>query len=221
MAFALWELAKHQEIQQRVRLDILDHLDENKKFTYESIQEMKYLMGVINETLRFYPPAPLIDRVASQDYKIPGTNVILEKGTVVYTALPGIHMDPKYHPEPEVFDPERFSDERKTDIKSCTFMPFGLGPRICIGKKNSIISNLSQDFKNNNDNNCVRNNKSIFFLFIPGRRVGMLQTAVGLITILRDHEVSINPNYHNAVSLRSTFTAPANGIFLNVKKISV
>ena len=53
-----------------------------------------------------------------------------------------IHMDPLYHPDPEKFDPERFSDENKHNIKPFTFMPFGMGPRICIGK---LISNVILD----------------------------------------------------------------------------
>ncbi|XP_043282965.1 cytochrome P450 6k1-like [Venturia canescens] len=186
MAFTLWELAKQPEIQKRLRSHILENLGDGRKITYESVQNMKYLMAVINETLRMYPPAPLIDRVADRDYKIPGTQVVLEKGTVVYVALPGIQMDPKYFSDPKIYDPDRFSEERKSDIKPFTFMPFGEGPRICIGL-----------------------------------RVGMLQTAVGLITILRDYEVLLNPRYTtNGVSPRSAFTIPAAGILLDVKKIS-
>lgn len=69
MSFALWELAKHPEIQNRVRAEIHDCLKKNG-LNYESINSMKYIMQVINETLRLYPPAPLLDRVASEDYKV-------------------------------------------------------------------------------------------------------------------------------------------------------
>lgn len=132
MTFALMELAKHPEIQTKVREEILEKITEHG-LTYTAVQEMKYLNQVILEVLRLYPPAPLIDRIAGADYKIPGTHILIEKGTPVYVALRGIQYDPKYFPDPKRFDPERFSEERKKDIPQCTFMPFGEGPRICIG----------------------------------------------------------------------------------------
>lgn len=58
----------------------------------------------------------------------------IKKRTIVYAPLPGLHMDPKYFPDPEKFDPDRFSDERKHEIEPCSYMPFGKGPRACIGK---------------------------------------------------------------------------------------
>lgn len=69
MAFALYELAKQPEIQERVRQEIHENIEE-KGLTYESVLNMKYLAQVINETMRFYPPAPIIDRIAREDYKV-------------------------------------------------------------------------------------------------------------------------------------------------------
>lgn len=66
--------------------------------------------------------------------QIPNTNIVIEKGTVVYMTLKGLHEDPEFHPDPMRYDPDRFSDERKDDIRPCTYMPFGDGPRICIGE---------------------------------------------------------------------------------------
>ncbi|XP_044584080.1 cytochrome P450 6k1-like isoform X2 [Cotesia glomerata] len=186
ISFALYELARRPDLQDRVRTEIIDNLNKFGGLTYDSIQNMKYLMQVINETLRLYPPAPIIDRVATEDYKIPDTDIIIEKGTAVYIPLPGVHKNPKYHPDPEKFDPDRFSEERKNDMESCTFLPFGEGPRICIAF-----------------------------------RVGMLQTAVGLIRILQGYEVSVNPNYKTEISTRNIFTTPANGIHLYFKKLNV
>lgn len=80
-----------------------------------------------------YPVLPFLDRVCDADYKIPGTNVTLEKGTPVYIPMFGIHYDPAYHPNPKVFDPERFTEEAINSRPSCSYIPFGTGPRNCIG----------------------------------------------------------------------------------------
>lgn len=59
---------------------------------------------------------------------------MFEKGEVVLIPVIGIHRDPKYYPNPDKFDPERFSDENKDKILPYSYMPFGVGPRNCIGK---------------------------------------------------------------------------------------
>jgi cytochrome P450 family 6 len=85
------------------------------------------------ETLRKYPPLPLLDRVCLQDYKVPGTDLIIEKNTPVFIALLGLHRDPEYYPDPELYDPERFEEENKRLQKPYTYLPFGDGPHNCIG----------------------------------------------------------------------------------------
>ncbi|KAK2586911.1 hypothetical protein KPH14_009844 [Odynerus spinipes] len=182
MSYALYELAKQPELQDRTRKEIREIL-KSDGFTYEGVQKMKYLNQVISETLRLYPPAPIIDRVATQDYVIPGTDVVIEKGTPVYAVLTGIHLDPANFPDPLRFDPDRFSDERKHEIATCTYMPFGDGPRVCIGM-----------------------------------RVGLLQTAVGIITILDNYEVLLNPTGSYEQERRNVFIVPGKNFVLNFKK---
>ncbi|XP_033224729.1 cytochrome P450 6k1-like [Belonocnema kinseyi] len=184
IAQTLVELAKNPVLQDQVRKNIKEELKEHG-FTYEGIKEMKLLYQAISETLRLYPPAPIIDRVALQDYKIPGTDIVVEKGTAVYAALNGLHEDPRFYKEPLKYDPDRFSEERKGDITPCAYIPFGIGPRACIGE-----------------------------------RVGMLQTAVGLATILRDYEVALNPLYKNGLDPKAIFIEPLDGVKIDFKKIS-
>lgn len=181
MAFTLGELAKQPDIQDRVRQEIIETLD-GDELTYEKVQQMKYLLRVIDETLRLYPPAPIIDRAAEQDYKIPNSNVIIEKGTPIYVALPGLHMDPKYFSNPEKFNPDRFDENNK--IEPYTYMPFGEGPRVCIGM-----------------------------------RIGILQTAVGLIRMLQNYRFSIDPSYEMRVHPGSVFVSPDKGVHLHVEKL--
>lgn len=76
----------------------------------------------------------MLNRICTKDYKIDNTNIIIKKGTRVIIPILGLHSDPKYFPNPEIFDPERFSDEETVKRIPYTYMPFGEGPRHCIGK---------------------------------------------------------------------------------------
>nr|CAD7258503.1 unnamed protein product [Timema shepardi] len=91
------------------------------------------------ETLRLYPPAAFVDRSCVKPYVIPASGdnpeVHLKKGDRLWVSVPGLHYDPDYFPEPDKFDPERFSEENKDNITPFTFVPFGVGPRTCLGKK--------------------------------------------------------------------------------------
>jgi cytochrome P450 family 6 len=86
-----------------------------------------------SETLRKYPPVPMLNRECTRSYKIPGTDIVLEKGIRTVIPVLGLHHDPKYYPDPERFDPERFSEEEKMKRHHYVYLPFGEGPRICIG----------------------------------------------------------------------------------------
>lgn len=82
-----------------------------------------------------FPPVFMINRVANVDYTIPNTNMTIGKGTQVFVSANAFQNDPKYFPDPEKFDPERFSKENVDNIYPCTFLPFGEGPRLCIGNR--------------------------------------------------------------------------------------
>jgi len=73
-------------------------------------------------------------RMCTKPYRIPGTDVDLEKNIQIFIPVMGLHYDPKYYPEPERFDPERFSDKEKKNRSQYSYLPFGEGPRICIGE---------------------------------------------------------------------------------------
>ncbi|PSN57639.1 Cytochrome P450 6k1 [Blattella germanica] len=91
------------------------------------------------ETLRMYPSLPNLIRVCTKPYKIPGTNVVLEKGTPVIIPIYAIHRDPLYFSDPDRFDPERFTEYNKEKRPQYTYMPFGEGPRICIGLRFGLM----------------------------------------------------------------------------------
>ncbi|KPJ15753.1 Cytochrome P450 6B4 [Papilio machaon] len=134
MTYLFYELAKHPEIQDKVIAEIDEVLKRhNGEITYDCLNEMTYLQQVFDETLRKYPIVDPLQRNAQTDYVIPGTNVTVKKGQTLLVNPMGIHYDPKYYPNPEKFDPERFSPENEKDRHSCAYLPFGTGPRNCIG----------------------------------------------------------------------------------------
>lgn len=136
MTFCLYELATNADLQEKVREEINHVLKQHGgKLTYNAINEMKYMTQVIDETLRKYPPLNLITRQCIKDYVEPSSGVTIEKGTKVQISAWGLHMDPEYFPDPERFDPERFSEENKHRIVPFTYIPFGEGPRHCIGMR--------------------------------------------------------------------------------------
>lgn len=135
ISFAMYELAANPDIQDKLYNEIRDVLEKFGCASYEAISEMDYLDRVVNETLRKHPPAPVNARVCTQDYIIPGTDITIEKGNRIAVPVYAIHHDPKYYPNPSKFDPDRFLEENKKLRENGTFLPFGDGPRICIGLK--------------------------------------------------------------------------------------
>lgn len=84
-----------------------------------------------------------MDRVCSKDYVVPAEkpgekDFVFEKDQILIVPVIGIHRDPKFYPNPDKFDPDRFSEENKDNIKPFTYYPFGSGPRNCIGERLKI-----------------------------------------------------------------------------------
>ncbi|XP_012523956.1 probable cytochrome P450 6a13 isoform X4 [Monomorium pharaonis] len=140
IAFCLHELALNQEIQDKARREVRDAIQrQGGTLTYDAVQEMKYLDMVILETLRKYPPAPLFSRKCEYAYKIPNSNVELPAGMRVIIPIYGLHHDPTYYPDPARFDPERFTEENRRTRHPYTYLPFGEGPRNCIGMRFALL----------------------------------------------------------------------------------
>ncbi|CAK1596650.1 unnamed protein product [Parnassius mnemosyne] len=142
MSFALHEIAMHPEVQQRLYEEIKEDNEKNRgSLNYNSIQNLNYLDMVVSEVLRMWSPAVALDRLCTKDYNLEKPNkqatqdYIVRKGESVMIPVWAIHHDPKYYPDPEKFDPERFSEENKHLIRPFTYVPFGLGPRNCIGSR--------------------------------------------------------------------------------------
>ncbi|CAH0549076.1 unnamed protein product [Brassicogethes aeneus] len=138
--FCLYELARNQEIQEKVREDVRKMVQKHDgEITYDGIKEMKYLGQVIDETLRMYPLVSTLTRVCTKNYQIHGTDDVIEKGTKILISAAGIHKDSDLWVNPHEFDPERFNDENKQNIHPCAYLPFGEGPKNCIGMRFGLL----------------------------------------------------------------------------------
>ncbi|CAH1117887.1 unnamed protein product [Phaedon cochleariae] len=139
ISFTLHELCLNLNVQDKLRAEILASISKHRGITYDSLLEMKYLDMCIHETLRKYPVLPFLDRACNEDYTFPGSNLTVEKGTPIYVPLRAMHMDEQYFSEPQKFEPERFIN-RKYNEHGLVYLPFGAGPRNCIGERFGLIS---------------------------------------------------------------------------------
>ncbi len=140
LSFVAYELSVNQDIQQKLYDEIVGvqtKLVNGTKLTYEVIQSMKYMDQFISEILRYWPPAPGLDRVCVKDYGYDDGEYrfTIEKGTTLLIPVHGLHFDEKNWNEPRKFNPERFSDANKDKIVPGSYIPFGTGPRSCIVMK--------------------------------------------------------------------------------------
>lgn len=125
MAYFFWCLAKHPEVQERLRDELMTHG-----------MESKYLTQALNETMRLYPTvSTFTQRLATSSVQI--NNQTIPQGTKVIYHASLIHRDPAIWPEPEKYDPERFAEGR--EYHPCAFAPFGLGERKCLGYQLALL----------------------------------------------------------------------------------
>lgn len=145
MSFMSHELAVNPEIQEQLRKEVDETLRKfDNVLTYEALLGMKYMDMVVSETLRKWTTGIATDRICTKSFtiepKLPNEKpLFIEKGTPVVLPMYAIHRDPKYYPDPEKFDPERFNDENKRKINPYTYVPFGVGPRACIGTRLALL----------------------------------------------------------------------------------
>lgn len=146
LSFMGYELAVNPDVQDRLNKEIEETLKKyNGNVTYEAIMGMKYMDMVVNETLRKWPAAIIWDRKCTIPYgiEIPKMasvkTVDIPKGANLLIPVFAIQRDPEYYQDPDKFNPERFSDENKGNIKPYTFIPFGVGQRNCLGSRFALM----------------------------------------------------------------------------------
>ncbi|KAK5641584.1 hypothetical protein RI129_010131 [Pyrocoelia pectoralis] len=159
MCFTVYEIAVNPFIQEKLQKEVDHVLKEcNGKLTYEVLLKMEYLDMVVSEALRKWPSAVVTDRLCVKPYTIQPERegekpLDLKKGDLISIIMYGMHWDENYFPNPERFDPERFNSENKRNIAPYTYIPFGVGPRSCIGNRFALLEtkillfNIVQNFE--------------------------------------------------------------------------
>lgn len=134
LSFASYELAKNSEFQDK----LFEEVSQADIDDYQQLNELPYLDAVIKESLRLYPPAITLMRVCSK-CKL-GGSIPLDDRTIVQIPIFSIHRDPDNFENPDTFNPDRFLPPYVDKIKPYTYLPFGGGPRICVGMRFALVN---------------------------------------------------------------------------------
>jgi cytochrome P450 len=135
LSWTFYLLARHPEAEARLHEE-LDRVLGGRNPTHADLAELKWTRMVIEEALRLYPPAHTIGRTAIGEDRIGGMRI--PRGALVTVSIHATHRNPKLWREPERFDPERFAPAAAAARPRFAYMPFGGGPRICIGNSFAI-----------------------------------------------------------------------------------
>jgi cytochrome P450 len=130
LSWTWYLLCQHPEMYQKVQEEV-DSVLQGRTPTYDDLARLPYCLQVFKEAMRLYPPAYLLSRRALCEVEIDGYRI--PKGRVVLYAPYTLHRREEYFPEHEKFDPERFTPAREKQLPRYAYLPFGAGPRICIG----------------------------------------------------------------------------------------
>jgi len=139
ISFCLCLISRHPEVQKKLFDEIRQVLgdDKTRPTTQRDLNELKYLECVIKESLRLYPPVPMIGRHFNEDAEIRGNKI--PAGSNFTVGIFVMLRDPEYFEDPDSFKPERFLNETQTKINPYAYIPFSAGPRNCIGQRFALL----------------------------------------------------------------------------------
>ncbi len=136
LTWALYMIANHGPSEARL-IEEVRSVAGDGPITYEHIAKLPFTRAVIDETMRLFPPAPLMGREAVQDTEILGRKIY--KGDIILLATYVMHRTERLWDNPNAFDPDRFIREPSLNRGRDKFMPFGAGPRVCVGAAFAIM----------------------------------------------------------------------------------
>ncbi|XP_059618990.1 probable cytochrome P450 28d1 [Phlebotomus argentipes] len=159
LTYALFQISRNKDVQTKLREEIRETYEKHGKIDFDIVNEMPYLEQVLAETLRLHPPGTFLSRVCTQSCELPLTEdrmITIDEGSYLMIPIHSIHRDERYFEDPEKFIPERFAPEKggtKIHKEKGSFLPFGDGPRICLGMRfaqtqlKAVIVAIMRDFE--------------------------------------------------------------------------
>ncbi|KAB0798389.1 hypothetical protein PPYR_09382 [Photinus pyralis] len=139
ISYALMLIANHSNVQEKIVEEINHIVDgSSRPLNFADIQQLSYLERVVKESLRMYPSVPVIGRRVDFDV-VTSTSHVIPKDTIVSVHIFGLHHNPKFYPDPEKFDPDRFLPQNMKGRHPFSYIPFSAGPRNCIGQRFAMV----------------------------------------------------------------------------------
>ncbi|CAG2177485.1 unnamed protein product, partial [Oppiella nova] len=139
LAFCTYELAVNPSAQSRLYEEIVASQDSDGEVDGDALARLPFMDAVVAETLRLHPPSVKLWRSASEDYALGDTGITIRKGQKLELSVYGIHRSEEYYANADTFIPDRFLPENRHTIQPYTYLPFGAGPRNCIGMRFALM----------------------------------------------------------------------------------
>ena len=141
VAMCCYELSREPEYQQKLYDELMgaDTDPNTGHITYDSLQGLVYLGAVVDETLRLHNKGYVVKRVAKYDYPLADTGLVIKQGQQINIPTGAINYSSKYYQDPFTFNPDRFTPANRNRIDTYAYLPFGTGPRMCVGWRFALL----------------------------------------------------------------------------------
>jgi cytochrome P450 len=140
LMWTFYVLSQNPEAEAQLHAELHAVLEGGRAATFTDLKRLEYTERVLCEAMRLYPPTWRLVRRALKDFPV-GEHCI-PAGALVVVCQYTMHRDPRFFPEPEAFDPERWTREARTERPSYSFFPFGGGPRRCLGESFAMMEGV-------------------------------------------------------------------------------
>lgn len=179
------------------------------------------MRNLLEESLRLHTPLGFNRRLCTKNYKVPGSAFEIKAGESVFISVSALHKNEKYFTNPLKFDPERFSKRNASRLYQNAYQPFGIGPRMCLGKKYNRRARFSEFSEYSVELTQV--NKTFIYqeFFVTAARLAELEIAICLVSIISRFKLIRCEKTEVPITMasRGFITSPQNGIWLSVEQL--